>query len=58
MNILIVDDELYIREVIKEYASLEGYNVIEASNGIDAIKVLENEKVDLIIWVILFLLMG
>ena len=49
MNILIVDDELYIREVIKEYASLEGYNVIEASNGIDAIKVLENEKVDLII---------
>ena len=49
MNILIVDDELYIREVIKEYASLEGYNVIEASNGIDAIRVLENEKVDLII---------
>ena len=49
MNILIVDDELYIREVIKEYASLEGYNVIEASNGVDAIKVLENEKVDLII---------
>ena len=49
MNILIVDDELYIREVIKEYASLEGYNVIEASNGVDAIRVLENEKVDLII---------
>ena len=49
MNILIVDDELYIREVIKEYASLEGYNVLEASNGVDAIRVLENEKVDLII---------
>lgn len=50
MKILVVDDEKLIREVICEYASNEGYSVIEAENGDDAInKVTENPNIDLII---------
>ena len=35
MNILVVDDEQLIREVIKEYLLVEGYNIIEAIDGKD-----------------------
>lgn len=50
MKILVVDDELLIRNVIKEYAKNEGYIVIEATDGHDAIKkVEENLDIDLII---------
>lgn len=50
MKILVVDDEKLIREVIFEYARNEGYSVIEAENGDDAInKVTENPNIDLII---------
>ena len=50
MKILVVDDEKLIREVICEYARNEGYSVIEAENGDDAInKVTENPNIDLII---------
>ena len=34
MKVLIVDDEKLIREVIKEYAALEKYEIYEAENGI------------------------
>ena len=37
MKILIVDDEALIREVIREYLLLEGYEVDEAQDGDDAI---------------------
>lgn len=49
MNILIVDDEELIRNVIKEYAHSEGYNTLEASDGLEAIKMVENNNIDLII---------
>ncbi len=49
MNILVVDDENLIREVIKEYLTLEGFNSLEAANGVDAIKKLEENDVDLVI---------
>ena len=49
MNILIVDDELGIRTLIKEYALNENYNVFEASDGIEALKVIDYEKIDIII---------
>ena len=49
MNILIVDDEKLIREVIKEYCLKENYNVLEASNGIEAISILKKESIDLVI---------
>lgn len=50
MKILVVDDESLIRNVVKEYAQNEGYSVIEAVDGHDAIqKVEENLDIDLII---------
>lgn len=50
MKVLIVDDEELIRNVIKEYCLLDNYEVIEASNGLEAIdKVKENNDIDIII---------
>lgn len=49
MKILIVDDEELIRSVIKEYAILEGYEVDEASNGLEAVDMSKLNNYDLII---------
>ena len=49
MTILIVDDELLIRNVIKEYLLNEGYKVLEAKDGFDALRVIFDNKVDLIV---------
>jgi len=49
MKILVVDDEELIRNVIKEYAVLEGYDVDEAENGIEAIDKCKTNNYDLII---------
>lgn len=44
MKILVVDDESLIRDVIKEYLILEGFEVDEASDGDEAVnKVLVND---------------
>ena len=49
MKLLVVDDEELIRNVIKEYSNIEGYDVIEASDGIEALKKLKENDVDLVI---------
>ncbi|MBQ8902503.1 MAG: response regulator transcription factor [Bacilli bacterium] len=49
MNILIVDDEKLIRDVIKEYLLLDGYRPYEAENGLEAINVVKNNVIDLVI---------
>lgn len=49
MTILVVDDELLIRKVIREYLESENFKVLEAENGLDALKVLSSNKVNLII---------
>ncbi len=49
MKILIADDEQGIREVIKEYCLNEGYQVLEAKDGIEALEILKNQSVDFII---------
>lgn len=49
MTILVVDDELLIRKVIREYLESENYKVLEAENGFDALRVLSSNKVNLII---------
>lgn len=49
MKILIVDDEKLIRDVIKEYCCNENYEVLLASNGEEALEIVNIEKVDLII---------
>ena len=49
INILIVDDEKEIREGVSEYLSEVGYNVISAEDGIQAIELFKNSKIDLVI---------
>ena len=49
MKILIVDDVPLIRNVIKEYCTLENFEVEEADNGIDAIEKIKNNEFDLMI---------
>lgn len=48
-HILVVDDEEKIRDIIKKYAVFEGYQVTEASNGMQAIELCETTVFDLII---------
>ena len=43
-KLLIVDDEEKIREVVKEYALFEGYEVAEAADGMQAIEKVKAEK--------------
>lgn len=50
MKVLIVDDEKGIREVIKEYSVSEGYDALEAENGLEALQKLEqNPDIDVIV---------
>lgn len=48
-KILIADDEMKIRELIKKYAVFEGYETIEASNGMMAIDMCKTNDVDIVI---------
>lgn len=48
-RILVVDDEFRIREIIKKYATFEGYEVKEAADGMEAIELANKEDFDLII---------
>ncbi len=48
-KILVVDDEEKIRLIIKKYAEFEGYAIIEAEDGMEAIELCKKEDFDLII---------
>lgn len=48
-NILVCDDDKEIVEAIEIYLSQEGYHILKAYDGIEALKILEKEKVDLLI---------
>lgn len=49
-KILIVDDEAKIRTVVKEYAVFEGYEVVEAADGMEAVeKVRQSSDFDCVI---------
>ena len=39
-----VDDEVKIRAVVKEYAEFEGYEVVEAGDGMDAVEKVRADK--------------
>ncbi len=49
MTVLIVDDEDRIRLLIKEYCLNENYIVLEANDGIKALKLIKENKIDVII---------
>ena len=46
VRLLIVDDEKNIREVVREYASLNGY---EAENGLEAVELVKANRYDCVI---------
>lgn len=48
-KILVVDDEIKIREIIKEYAEFEGYEVAQAEDGMQAVEMVKNQDFDIII---------
>ncbi len=48
-NILVVDDEIQIRKLIRKYAEFEGHDVTEAENGVQAVKLCEVRRFDIII---------
>ena len=49
MRVLVVDDEEKIRNVIREYAEFEGYEIDEACDGMEAVVKCKNNDYDIII---------
>ena len=49
ITILIVDDEMMMRNLLKKILRRDGFKVILAEDGEDALRILGNSKVDLII---------
>ena len=49
MRILIVDDEIKIREVVSEYAKAMGYECDQACNGKEAIEMVRNGSYDCVV---------
>jgi response regulator RpfG family c-di-GMP phosphodiesterase len=48
-RVLVVDDEHVIREILSDFLVMEGYQVLTAGNGREALEVLGRERCDLII---------
>ncbi|MDF2905959.1 MAG: two component transcriptional regulator, winged helix family [Herbinix sp.] len=48
-KILVVDDDSHIRELVGVFLRNEGFDIIEAVDGVDALSKLETNKVDMVI---------
>lgn len=48
-KILLVDDEIGVRKVMVRFLTRQGYEIVEASDGLEALTILETTKVDLVI---------
>lgn len=48
-RILVADDETEIRDVLRLYLEKEGYEVVEAADGLEAVRLIKREKIDLAI---------
>ncbi len=49
LTILVVDDEDYIRDSVQIILETENYNVLTAQNGIEALKILEKNYIDIVL---------
>lgn len=47
--ILVIEDSMYIRKLIREILTPEGYDVMEAEDGLDALRLVGKNKYDGII---------
>ncbi|MFD1955445.1 response regulator transcription factor [Paenibacillus thailandensis] len=48
-RVLAVDDDPHIRELVGHFLRLEGLEVVEAEDGSDALRIVEQSKIDLVI---------
>ncbi|UJF33483.1 response regulator transcription factor [Paenibacillus hexagrammi] len=48
-NIMIVDDDPFIRELVRVFMQKEGFSIVEAADGIEALSLLETVQVDMVI---------
>ena len=48
-TILIADDEMRMRRVVCDYLRIKGYTVLEATDGVEALAVLRENPVDLVL---------
>ena len=48
-RVLVVDDEQVIREILSDFLVMEGYQVLTAGDGQQALTILENETVHMVI---------
>ncbi|MDP1510816.1 response regulator transcription factor [Paenibacillus sp. CMAA1739] len=48
-RVLVVDDDPHIRELVGHFLRLEGLEVVEAVDGLDAIRLFDEIKVDLLV---------
>ena len=48
-TILVVDDEIRIRSIIRKYAEFEGHTVVEAGDGLEAVYLCRNNEYDIVI---------
>lgn len=48
-KIVVVDDDAHIRELVRLYLVDEGFDIVEKSNGAEALEYVENYPVDLVI---------
>lgn len=49
MKVLIVDDEIAVHELLQCVLPLEGFEVVQAYNGMEACRVLERQQVDVVL---------
>jgi two-component system response regulator PilR (NtrC family) len=49
ITILVVDDEVVMRSLLEKILSRDGYNIMTAEDGEEALRVIENNKVDIVI---------
>jgi DNA-binding response OmpR family regulator len=49
MNLLIVDDDVHLRALVKTYAEAEGFKCVEAENGDAALDTIERHNLDIVV---------
>jgi len=49
INILTIDDSIFIRKLLKNVLESKGYNIFGASNALDGEKIIEQNNIDLIL---------
>ncbi len=49
IQILVVDDESRMRKLVKDFLQREGYTVLEAGDGMEAMDIFYEQKIDLVI---------